>query len=258
VTDRETFVAGAWQGLARPGFAASLQAALLSPMAGETFAVDGGRGALRLFPVEIPESHRAALPMGDVSTPAQMVLRNYLRGGVVRHFWREGFLMANRPLAEFEVHWRLEQAGLPVAPVLGVAWQRRGPLYYGVFATLRLAAQPLHGLLTGAEGDGMALCREIGALVRRMHDAGVSHPDLNVHNVIVGKAGPYLLDFDKAVDNGPPGQVRRASELLRFRRSLEKNGHGLGYFAELTAGYGALTIPGWLDRIYEARGRYRK
>jgi tRNA A-37 threonylcarbamoyl transferase component Bud32 len=60
----------------------------------------------------------------------------------------------------------------------------------------------------------------IGRCIRRFHDLGVSHADLNAHNVLLSEEAVYLIDFDRC-------QLRKAGlwrdgNLVRLRRSLEK------------------------------------
>ncbi|HRZ84421.1 MAG TPA: hypothetical protein P5069_18360, partial [Candidatus Hydrogenedentes bacterium] len=70
--------------------------------------------------------------------------------------------------------------------------------------------------------------------------------------------GPMLIDFDGARVGAPPGNVNRARNLLRFRRSLERRGLELGLFDAFREGYGPAVIPGWLDLAYRLRGAGRK
>jgi 3-deoxy-D-manno-octulosonic acid kinase len=61
----------------------------------------------------------------------------------------------------------------------------------------------------------------IGRCVRRFHDLGVCHADLNAHNLLLDEdAKVYMIDFDRC-------QLRKAGmwrdgNLVRLRRSLEK------------------------------------
>jgi 3-deoxy-D-manno-octulosonic acid kinase len=61
--------------------------------------------------------------------------------------------------------------------------------------------------------------------VRRFHDLGVCHADLNVHNILLSEDGVYLVDFDRCQLRG--GGLWRDANLVRLRRSLEKLTWGL-------------------------------
>jgi hypothetical protein len=72
---------------------------------------------------------------------------------------------------------------------------------------------------------------EIGAAlqaVRRMHDAGILHPDLNLGNLLIraGTAGPeaWVLDLDRAVVAGAAAlpAAPRIRALCRLERSYAK------------------------------------
>jgi hypothetical protein len=55
-----------------------------------------------------------------------------------------------------------------------------------------------------------------------------------------------------------PGRVQCSRNLLRFRRSLQKNGLSEACFGAFLAGYGDLSgaeIPAWLDKAYQLRGK---
>src|SRR5690349_18128416 len=56
----------------------------------------------------------------------EAVVRRCLRGGLVRWFLDDSYLLCNRPLAEFRVHAAAFDLGLPVSEPLGVLWERRG------------------------------------------------------------------------------------------------------------------------------------
>ena len=60
----------------------------------------------------------------------------------------------------------------------------------------------------------------IGRVIRRFHDAGVHHPDLNAHNILLTPSEVYIIDFDR-------GTLRKRgwwadTTLVRLYRSLEK------------------------------------
>lgn len=62
----------------------------------------------------------------------------------------------------------------------------------------------------------------VGKALRRMHDAGVYHADLNAHNLLLGNDGRvYLVDFDRARRRTQAPGWRRAN-LDRLQHSLDK------------------------------------
>lgn len=154
------------------------------------------------------------------------VLRRYLRGGWAARFSRDRYLFTgfarSRPVAELSILLRLHNKGLPVPYPLAAQCIRRGLFYSGSLLTRRiLGAAPLADLLENGPG-GMNLWRATGKCIRKFHDYGVVHSDLNARNILVLATGEiYLIDFDRArIRKG----ARRAfaANLKRLRRSLEK------------------------------------
>jgi 3-deoxy-D-manno-octulosonic acid kinase len=200
-----------------------------------------GRGALFIVPLH----------------PGKGVLREYRRGGVVGRFVREGTL-TNRPLREWEVVDRLFNAGFPVPDPLGVVWNRRGLLYTGAIATQFVDTTNLAELLKGPAEPDASLLENVGRLVRRMHDLCVYHADLHVGNILVASdpASPhsvYFVDFDNA-RIAAVSQLGRARNLLRLRRSFLKRGLPMTDFECVLRGYGPISLPGWLETVYEIKG----
>lgn len=154
------------------------------------------------------------------------VLRRYLRGGwparlSKAHYVFNGF-ERSRPLAEFRMLARLYQAGLPVPHPLAALCSRSGPVYTGWLLTARIGdGTPLADLLAERGGEE-ALWRRTGHCIRRFHEQGVVHADLNARNILLdADDAVYLIDFDRA-------RIRKgdrragAANLARLRRSLEK------------------------------------
>ncbi|HTY49425.1 MAG TPA: 3-deoxy-D-manno-octulosonic acid kinase [Steroidobacteraceae bacterium] len=181
---------------------------------GQADAVASGRGAAWFI-----------APAG-----ARWVLRHYRRGGLAaalasdRYLWRgEG---ATRPFAEWQLTYHLHRAGLPVPAPVAASYRREGVTYRGDLITERLeGVQPLAQCL-GTGALSLLNWIAIGRCLRRFHDAGACHADLNAHNVLLGDGDAvYLVDFDRG-SLRPPG-LWRDGNLVRLRRSLEKVCYGL-------------------------------
>jgi 3-deoxy-D-manno-octulosonic acid kinase len=80
---------------------------------------------------------------------------------------------------------------------------------------------PLGDRLADRAGDA-GIWRRTGRAIRRFHDAGVVHADLNARNILLGADDAiHLVDFDRARFSA--GNKRAfAANLSRLRRSLEK------------------------------------
>jgi len=158
------------------------------------------------------------------------VLRHYHRGGLVAHFSRDRYFWRSdqetRPFAEWQLTYRLHRAGLPVPAPLAARYQHQGFTYTGDIITERLNTV---GSLAECLGQGalsILTWIAIGRCIRRFHDLGVCHADLNAHNLLLNEdAKVYMIDFDQC-------QLRKAGlwrdgNLVRLRRSLEKVTYGV-------------------------------
>ena len=158
------------------------------------------------------------------SADKRYVLRHYHRGGLMAHIspdrysWRSE--ETTRPFAEWLLTYRMHRAGLPVPAPIGARYVRSGSTYTGDLITERL---PTVGSLAECLGTGalsVVTWISIGRCIRRFHDLGVCHADLNAHNVLLSEEGVYLIDFDRGQLRGPG--LWRDGNLVRLRRSLDK------------------------------------
>ena len=201
-----------------------------------------GRGTVASFPW-----------LGD----RQGILRKYRRGGLARFLVHDRFILANRPLHEFRVHNAVQQMGIPVPRLLGVCWRRNGIFYSGALATEKADGPDLHDWLLSVSDETEERFRVLGkcgVLIRQMHDAGVTHGDLQVKNILITSKGPLLIDFDAAKIDPWLKQWRRECNLLRLRRSFLKRGHENDCFEALLAGYGQVKFHRVLNIFYSVRG----
>lgn len=176
----------------------------------------------------------ARLQVGD----AILVVRPYRRGGLLGPWLGQTLWGGERPLAELRVHAELWRRGAAVPrPAFAVAWRRAGPLWSGAYATHEArdcrdavaylstspAAAPLRRALVA-----------VGATLRRFHDLGGVHPDLNLRNVLIGPGADaprvVFVDLDRARLADPVSPRRRMRELMRLFRSAYKEGlhHRIG------------------------------
>lgn len=189
-----------------------------------------------------------------------LLLRQYRRGGAIarlstdQYFWRSAD--STRSFVEWHMLYVMRRAGLPVPVPLAACYRRVGRFGYRAWLLLeqiedvvslgaRLRAGPLPLLSWIA----------VGRCLRRFHEDGVYHADLNAHNILLrGDEDVWLVDFDR-------GQLRKPGlwcdgNLVRLRRSIEKLTGRLpeSHFAEsdwasLLDGYFSAAPPGVADPI---------
>jgi 3-deoxy-D-manno-octulosonic acid kinase len=152
-------------------------------------------------------------------------LRHYRRGGLPGRLLSDQFLYlgepATRSFREFRLLQELYRMGLPVPRPVAAHYQRAGAIYRADLITSRIAnARPLSQLLLRDEFPADSW-PAVGKLLRRFHEAGVFHADLNAHNILMDDAGEfYLLDFDRGRIR--PHGIWISSNLKRLSRSLRK------------------------------------
>lgn len=155
----------------------------------------------------------------------QVVLRRYLRGGLVarfnrdRYWWRGSHL--TRSFAEFRLTREVARKGLPV-PMPIAAWYRRDGLhYYAAILVARLNDVRSLADRAAVAGDG-APWEETGRLIARCHRAGLDHADLNATNLLFDTAGRgWVIDLDRGAIRIPATGWRERN-LARLKRSLLK------------------------------------
>lgn len=153
------------------------------------------------------------------------VLRHYHRGGLVARLAQDHYVWRGEPLArpfrEWQLTYQLHRAGLPVPAPIAARYVLEGLLYRGDIITERLPE--VISLAEGLRLGALSLLNWIiiGRCLRRFHDLGVCHADLNAHNVLLGRGEEvFVIDFDRATLREPG--LWRDANLVRLRRSLEK------------------------------------
>lgn len=154
----------------------------------------------------------------------RFLLRHYRRGGLAalasgdRYVWLGE--SRTRPLREMRLTLGLHAAGLPVPRPVAVRYEQQGATYRADIITEYLADTRTLAERLDAGELGLPVWAAIGRCIRRFHDHGVCHADLNAHNILLrGDDEVFLVDFDRA-SRRRPGLWRDAN-LARLRRSLD-------------------------------------
>lgn len=183
--------------------------AVFSPPAGAP--VLGGRGAAWIVS----------------GVDGEWVLRHYRRGGLPAKLVSDLYLWPGlertRPWCEWLLLSELHTLGLPVPRPVAARVVQSGLGYRGDLITRRIA--DAHTLAELAEVSVESIpWKTVGTCIRRFHDAGVWHADLNAHNILVdGAAVVWIIDFDRG-----ERRIRQdgwqQGNLARLQRSLRKLG----------------------------------
>ncbi len=179
-----------------------------------------GRGTLR----------RLALPNGT-----SLLIRRYRRGGVFRAVNKEKYFSPYRPLDEIRICREAAARGVPVARAVGAIVEARPPFWLCSLATeeikdvidlgeyaLWLPAAPTREIMA----EKREIIEAVGKAVRKMHDAGLYHADLQVKNIMVRRSTTgvevFFVDLDKSVIKDQISLKSRVRNLRRLNRSMMK------------------------------------
>lgn len=203
---------------------------------------------------------RAPHPVVPLPDGGRALVRRYLRGGMVRHLVRATYFSGHRALYELRATERARAANVRAPEVLAATERRQRVGGYAAWLATRLienVASADEWLRAARVARRAAMLREAGRQIARLHEGGITHPDLNLRNLLVrddaGDEGApplvWIIDFDGArlYGNAVPA-VARARNLRRLARSARKLGIPLAApdWAALREGYGA-SWPARLD-----------
>jgi 3-deoxy-D-manno-octulosonic acid kinase len=181
------------------------------------------------------------------------VARPYRRGGLIAVVSRDRYFWTGEDRVRSFCEWRtlaaLRALDLPVPRPVAARYRRAGWSYRADLITERLEdTEPVSVRLERA-ALSLTIWIAIGRVLRRLHDAGAFHADLNAHNILLDAGDAvYVVDFDRGAVR-PPGAWRDAN-LARLYRSLRKvsatlptDRFGLTEWETLIAAYRSLPAP---------------
>lgn len=153
----------------------------------------------------------------------QWVLRHFHRGGVPGRLVSDRYVWLgkarSRPVHEFNVLADLAEAGAPVPRPVAARVKHIGPFYRGDILVERVPYAAT--LAERAPGLEMARWADTGRAIRRFHQAGGWHADLNANNILITPDRVVIIDLDRGrsrcISRG-----RQRANLSRLQRSLTK------------------------------------
>ncbi len=157
------------------------------------------------------------------------VLRHYRRGGLPGKLLTDRYLYLGQPrvrsIKEFLLLQSLVEQGLPVPPPIAAWYQRQGLTYRAALIIEYL--EGTRSLLSLDQPEHAPLWEAAGRCIRRFHDAGVDHADLNATNILVRPDSEevFLIDFDRGVQHAetPRDAPWKAANLARLERGIYKH-----------------------------------
>jgi 3-deoxy-D-manno-octulosonic acid kinase len=159
------------------------------------------------------------------------VVRHARHGGLLAPLLGDLFWGVPRFYREAALSRTLAQRRVRTPAVLAGICYRAGPFHRADVVTAAVEGTDLVELFYGETPPSgaarAAVLGALGALVRRLHDAGFVHPDLQLRNLLVRNAAgaepeAWLLDVDTCRPMRAEGDAERARNLDRLYRSWAK------------------------------------
>lgn len=157
----------------------------------------------------------------------ELVLRHYKRGGKIAEYVEDKYLWlglaATRAWREFKLLEYMYNCSLPVPRPIAANVIKQGLFYKADLITQRIRHS--HLLLNELENNTFEQGHWVamGGMVRRFHDKGIHHVDLNVRNILLDEGGRfYLIDFDKCRQRRQAKGWQQAN-ISRLKRSIKKS-----------------------------------
>jgi len=162
----------------------------------------------------------------------RMVLRQYSHGGLLRAITGNFYLFGARSFRELALTEEVRSCGIPtILPIGAIHHRIFYPFYQAYFLSLEVPRamdliQFFQEIGAPPSRENLLLkrktIRSAGLLLRQFHQAGFSHGDLQLKNILVAGDQIMLIDFDRSYRKQTLSIQERMKNLLRFNRSVEK------------------------------------
>jgi 3-deoxy-D-manno-octulosonic acid kinase len=169
---------------------------------------------------------RAAVTTATIEGVGSVVIKPYMRGGIIRHILKSRYVKFGKPRSqvEFESMSELRRLGIRAPEPLAYAY-RGFPLYCAWLVT-----REVENACTLAELDCADISRVTGIMgkvieqIDRLVACGFIHVDLHPGNVLVDSHDRiYLIDFDKGRRSTIPKNRLYDVYYRRWRRAVVKH-----------------------------------
>ena len=160
------------------------------------------------------------------SETGKWVLRHYFRGGLYaklvskdRYFWTG--IDDARAISEYKLLDHMNRLNLPCPKPIAARVLRKGLWYRNDLIMEHIRHEHTFAQYLATPDDNIDIWNGIGAVIKKFHNKGIFHADLNANNILLTDEKIYLIDFDKGKIKKPQIHWQMAN-LNRLRRSIEK------------------------------------
>jgi Lipopolysaccharide kinase (Kdo/WaaP) family len=167
----------------------------------------------------------------DLEEGVELFARRGRRGGLIASILSDVYLgITPRPLTELAVTIEAMRRGIPVAQPMGAMVEWIAPvLYRGFFLTRAVRGMTLWEFVKTDDDPTVRshVLEQARAAIDTMHNKGLFHADLNLHNLLVTRARDSftvnIIDLDKSqLFDAPLSAAMRHTNRARLMRSARK------------------------------------
>jgi len=186
---------------------------------------------------KLPEAGRGRAAIRRLPMPggADLLIREYRRGGVLRFVNKNKHLTPRRAMAEIRIGQDAAQRGIPVARAVAAIIEAKRLLW-----TCSLVTEEIQDAIDLAEyvcwlpatppreilSEKRDIIDAVAKAIRKMHDAGLYHADLQARNILIRRTTTgvdvFLIDLDKSFIRADLPERLRAQNIRRLNRSIMK------------------------------------
>jgi len=162
----------------------------------------------------------------------RMVIRQYSHGGWLRAITGSLFFFGTRSFRELSLTEEIRSCGIPtIEPIAAIHRTLLSPFYQPFLLTLEVpgALNPIQYLQRMGPRPSREhllhkreIIRSAGLLLRKFHQAGFYHADLQLKNLLVVGDQVLIIDFDRSYRKKTLSEREKMKNLLRLNRSVEK------------------------------------
>ena len=154
-----------------------------------------------------------------------LAVKQFARGGMIRHFNRNRYIHWPRSRSEREFRWLETVRRIGIAAPRPIAFAIRGRVSGQCWLIMEALAE--HCSLIQAAQYGRldkGLRIQVADQIRILMTHGIWHPDLHPGNVLVDrKNDPHIIDFDKACYTNDRRRLKKRYR-QRWERAIVKHG----------------------------------
>jgi 3-deoxy-D-manno-octulosonic acid kinase len=175
---------------------------------------------------------RTSHPSVPLADGRRIVFRHYTHGGLLGAMLGDRYLFGSRSFQELALTEEIRSCGIPtVQPIGAIHRASLSPFYQAYLFSLEIPdarhlIQYFREIGARPTPDSLSRKRRVirmaGLLLSRFHQAGFSHEDLQLKNIVVAEDEVFLIDFDRSYRKSPLPLKEKMRNLFRLNRSVEK------------------------------------